>query len=89
MIATIDTTDFGQAKMLGFTDEQAQLRPYAATIIRQDDAWTDVARKLRDLADAIEGAHCSPRAPAVSTNAADAICHAMTHGEGWAEVKAP
>lgn len=89
MIVSTDAADFGHAQVLGFTDEQAPRRPYAAIIIQREDAWPDVARKLRELADAIEKEHCSLREPPVFDNTSDAMLRALTHGEGWAQVKAP
>ena len=61
MIVSTDSADFGHAQVLGFTDEQAPRRPYAAIIIQREDAWPDVARKLRELADAIESEHMPAR----------------------------
>lgn len=89
MIVSTDAADYGHAQVLGFTDEQAPRRPYAAIIIQHKDAWPDVARKLRELADAIEKEHCSLREPPVFDNTSDAMLRALTHGEGWAQVKAP
>lgn len=87
MQVTIETTDYGHAQLLGFTDEGEPGRPYASVRIDTADKLPDVARKLRALANAIERANLP--APAVFDSAAEATLHATTHGEAWVKGKVP
>lgn len=86
MQVTIETTDYGHAQLLGFTDDADPKRPYASTRIDAADKLPDVALKLRALADAIERAHLP--APAVFDTPEEAVPHAITHGEAWLKERA-